>query len=296
MADPLPPKEPDPEANINVNPRITFNEDAASPRGRNVNQGNRDSRRSLSRGSVNSFRRAPAASPQSELQIQYRTLSIQVSEAKRASEERSDDLIGGKAQAEDYFANLEYHKLAVDQICQQLNVDLDQGLSDNAAGIRMGRDGKNMLPKQKTNYMRKVFGYLFGGFCSILWVAVILFFLCWSPLSKPASAQNLSLAVLILIVIFLQAGFSAFQDWSTAKTMSSILDLLPSDALVKRNGETRKMPSSELVAGDVVQLKIGDKVPADMRIVAHSGDIRFDRAVLTGRFHSTRRSIVLIAD
>jgi sodium/potassium-transporting ATPase subunit alpha len=231
---------------------------------------------------VSSFRRAPAVSPQSELQIQYRTLSIHVSEAKKDSEERPDQILQDKKVDEDYFSNLEYHTLAVDQLCQQLNVSLDQGLSANAAEIRLSRDGKNMLPRPKTNYTKKIISYIFGGFCSVLWVGAIIFFLCWQPLSNPPSTQNLSLAVLILIVIFLQAGFSAFQDWSTAKTMDSILDLLPSDAQVRRDGQVRKLPSTELVAGDVVQLKIGDKVPADLRIVEHSGDIRFDRSVLTG--------------
>lgn len=273
--------EPDPEAaNTGAPPRITFEPDTR--RGRTTSGREDERHRSISRSSVSSFRRAPAASAESELQIQYRTLSFHVSEAKVASEERPDHVLESKKLDEDYFSNLEYHKVDVDQLCQQLNVSLEQGLSKHAAEIRLNRDGKNMLPKPKTKYMRKIISYLFGGFCSVLWVGAIIFFLCWSPLSKPASAQNLSLAVLILIVIFLQAAFSAFQDYSTAKTMNSILDLLPSDALVKREGEMRKMPSTELVAGDVVHLKIGDKVPADLRIVGSSGDLRFDRSVLTG--------------
>jgi sodium/potassium-transporting ATPase subunit alpha len=273
--------DPDPEAaTTGVATRITFEPD--SRRGRSPSRRRDQRRRSLSRNSVSSFSRAPASSPQSELQIQYRTLSIHVSEAKKDSEERPERILENKKVDEDYFSNLEYHTLPVDQLCQQLNVSLTDGLSANAAEIRLSRDGKNMLPRRKTNYTRKIIGYLFGGFCSILWVGAIIFFLCWQPLSSPPSTQNLSLAVLILIVIFLQAAFSAFQDYSTAKTMDSILDLLPSDALVKRDGQLRKLPSTELVAGDVVNLKIGDKVPADLRIVEHSGDVRFDRSVLTG--------------
>ncbi|KAK0388351.1 hypothetical protein NLU13_4596 [Sarocladium strictum] len=259
-------------------PRITFEPDAR--RGRSPSRVQDSRRRSISRGS--SFRRASVVSPQSELQIQYRTLSIHVSEAKKDPDEKAEHTVDKKKADEDYFSNLEYHTLSVDQICQQLNVSLEQGLSADAAEIRLSRDGKNMLPRPKTNYLKKIVTYLFGGFCSILWVGAIVFFLCWQPLSSPPSNQNLSLAVLILIVIFLQAAFSAFQDYSTAKTMDSILDLLPSDAQVRRDGEVRKLPSTELVAGDIVQLKIGDKVPADLRIVESSGDVRFDRSVLTG--------------
>ena len=64
--------------------------------------------------------------------------------------------------------------------------------------------------------------------------------------------------------------------------MNSILGLLPSECIVLREGESIKMPTSELVVGDVVLISIGNKVPADMRIIETSGDIRFDRAVLTG--------------
>lgn len=85
-----------------------------------------------------------------------------------------------------------------------------------------------------------------------------------------------------MIVIFLQASFSAFQDWSTSRVMKSILNLLPSEALVIRNGVPTKMSASKLVIGDVVQVKLGNKVPADLRLIQVSNDLKFDRSVLTG--------------
>lgn len=103
------------------------------------------------------------------------------------------------------------------------------------------------------------------------------------PLGNPdPQAYNLGLAILVLIVIFLQACFSAFQDWSTGRTMNAILDLLPADALVVRGGQTTKVPSTDLVVGDIVKISIGNKVPADVRLLATSGDVRFDRSMLTG--------------
>jgi sodium/potassium-transporting ATPase subunit alpha len=103
------------------------------------------------------------------------------------------------------------------------------------------------------------------------------------PLGNPdPQAYNLGLAILVLIVIFLQACFSAFQDWSTGRTMNAILDLLPADALVIRGGQTTKVPSTDLVVGDIVKISIGNKVPADIRLLTTSGDVRFDRSMLTG--------------
>ncbi|PHH68502.1 hypothetical protein CDD83_6071 [Cordyceps sp. RAO-2017] len=232
----------------------------------------------------------PPTSPYSGVPIEYRTLSSHVAESRNADADADADAAPGGADAkatvrrddQDYFANLNLHELGADQLCQQLNVAPGSGLSESAAANRLRRDGANTLPRAKTNYGRKVFGYVFGGFCSVLWVGVIIFFLCWRPLSNPPSATNLALAILILIVIALQAGFSAFQDWSTQRTMRSITDLLPSEALAVREGRPRRLPASQLVSGDVVQLRAGDKVPADLRLLSHSGDIRFDRAVLTG--------------
>lgn len=262
--------------------RIAF-DDAAHPRGRTAEQirQRRDSR-SLSRRRSLSRDGGIPISPYSGIPIQYRTLSIQVAESRKVDTDSGADLKSGNKGSEDYFSNLTFHQLQPDQLCQQLNVSQEQGLSENAAANRLQRDGRNTLPKPKTNYIKKILMYLFGGFCSILWVGVIVFFVCWKPLSDPPSPTNLALAILVIIVILLQAGFSAFQDWSTQRTMKSITDLLPSEALVMRDGQLKKIPASELVSGDVVHLQIGNKVPADLRLISHSGDIRFDRAILTG--------------
>jgi sodium/potassium-transporting ATPase subunit alpha len=90
------------------------------------------------------------------------------------------------------------------------------------------------------------------------------------------------MAILVIIVIVLQATFSAFQDWSTKRVMNSILNLLPAEALVMRDEKFIRLPATELVAGDIVQINVGNKVPADMRLLKTSGDVRFDRAILTG--------------
>lgn len=254
---------------------ISFDPDARDGRHERPALGSR--RRSLSRDSSRS--RLPG-SPNSGYQIEYRTLSIQVSESRRVEDPLNKPTkIDDQA---DYFANLAFHKLEADQICQQLNVAQDAGLSDSAAATRLQRDGKNTLPAPKTNYLKKIALYIFGGFCSVLWIGVIIFFICWKPLSDPPSPTNLALAILVIIVILLQAGFSGFQDWSTQRTMKSILGLLPSETQVLREGQLLKLSTVDLVSGDIVHLKIGNRVPADIRILSHSGDIRFDRSMLTG--------------
>lgn len=64
--------------------------------------------------------------------------------------------------------------------------------------------------------------------------------------------------------------------------MASITGMIPADTLVLREGQQRKVPAAQLVVGDIVYVNLGNKVPADLRILHCSGDLKFDRSVLTG--------------
>ncbi|KAI9848019.1 MAG: hypothetical protein M1838_000665 [Thelocarpon superellum] len=259
-------------------PRIAFRSPSIDTHGRP----RRRRRRSNSRDTISSIQ--SRAQSTAGIPLEYRSLSMQVSESHNVSQGLVEPSIHHKRPDDDrlYFEQLTFHTVTVDQVCQQFNVSFNQGLSAEAAARRLQRDGKNTVAKRRENYLLKVLGYIFGGFCSILWIGVIIFFLCWRPLSDPPSVPNLALAILVIIVILLQASFSAFQDWSTQRVMNSILDMLPSEAHVMRDGNLIKISAVDLVAGDIVHISIGNKVPADMRLIETSGDIRFDRSMLTG--------------
>ncbi|KFX97613.1 hypothetical protein V490_02711 [Pseudogymnoascus sp. VKM F-3557] len=267
--------------------RITFGPEGQRERRKNRN-GSR--RRSASRDSISSVRsRARAVQG---IPIEFRTLSFQISDSQaiedakpskkfleeRKKKKRTDDI-----EEKDYFEHLDYHIRIGDDVCRALNVNPGNGLSASEAATRLSQNGKNAFPHRRENYVKKIAFYVFGGFCSVLWIGVIVFFICWRPLGDPnPAAYNLGLAILIMIVIFLQASFSAFQDWSTAKTMKSILSLLPGDTLAIREGQPLKVASSDVVVGDIIRISIGNKVPADIRLLSTSGDVRFDRSMLTG--------------
>lgn len=262
--------------------RIVFQDDEIRPtrqsHGRNANKKRMRSRSRDS--SAGGYARSARGLP-----IEHRALSFQISESQAIEKYDPKAKEPPKKGEEDrvFFEELDYHILHEDKVCERFNVSRNSGLSHNIAAQRLQRDGKNVLPQPRESYVRKLLGYVFGDFCSVLWVGVIIFFICWRPLGDPdPQAYNLGLAILVLIVIFLQASFSCFQDWSTKQTMRSILDLLPSDALVLRDGNWSKTSTTDLVAGDIVKVQIGNKVPADLRLIETSGDVRFDRSMLTG--------------
>ncbi|KAF9078729.1 hypothetical protein BDP27DRAFT_1441123 [Rhodocollybia butyracea] len=126
----------------------------------------------------------------------------------------------------------------------------------------------------------------------LLFLGSVICFIAWRPLGDPdPSVANLALAVVLLIVILLQAGFNAWQDVSTGRVMASISGMLPTDILVTRDGETFKLPAESLVLGDIVKVTLGSKVPADLRLIEVSSDLRFDRSILTGESNAIAATI-----
>ena len=64
--------------------------------------------------------------------------------------------------------------------------------------------------------------------------------------------------------------------------MASIKSLLPDECMVVRDGRQQAAVGSEIVPGDVVYIRSGDKLPADVRFVSLTADAQFDRSMLTG--------------
>ena len=83
-------------------------------------------------------------------------------------------------------------------------------------------------------------------------------------------------------MIVVSATFYALVDWHASRIMNSIKTLIAEEASVIRDGQHQTVPARDLVVGDVVTLSMGDRVPADLRLVQVSSDVRFDRSLLTG--------------
>lgn len=226
--------------------------------------------------------------------IEFRTLSLQVYDSQRFDAQSPSSGKKDETDAE-FFNKLDFHLITPSEIYNRFNVSPSSGLDSGAASRRLDRNGRNILIQRKSQLWKKLLRYTFGDFCSILWIGVIIFFISWKPLGNPPAPYNLALAIVVLLVIIMQAVFSGFQDWSAQQIMSSILTLVPENAIVWRDGQRTTIPSSELVVGDVVELTMGQKVPADMRIVKASNDLRFDKSILTGESSVSPR-IRLLAD
>ncbi|KAG5990417.1 hypothetical protein E4U43_004294, partial [Claviceps pusilla] len=205
--------------------------------------------------------------------------SFQIEESK--GKERAELARASEVAAKD-LSDLEWHTISPQEVTARLVTSPTVGLSEPQAKRRLQEYGKNAPSPPKSNRALTIFGYFFKGFGGILLIGSILVFISWKPLGEPPAVANLALAIVLLAVFFIQAAFAMFQDWSTSQVMSSIKDMLPEHCQVIRDGQLAVIAAEELVPGDVVLVKSGNKLPADLRFIEVSPDIKFDRSVLTG--------------
>ncbi|KAI5863745.1 potassium/sodium eff [Durotheca rogersii] len=164
------------------------------------------------------------------------------------------------------------HSLERGDVVQQLEADVENGLATPAAQQRLQDYGRNelddgpgvqpvkILIRQVANAMMLVL---------ILAMAVSFGIRSWIE-------GGVVCAIIILNIV---VGF--FQEYQAEKTMDSLRSLSSPTANVVRDGVTVNVPTAELVPGDLVELKVGDTVPADLRII-ESINFETDEALLTG--------------
>ena len=97
------------------------------------------------------------------------------------------------------------------------------------------------------------------------------------------------LGIVLTAVVTVTGIFSYYQESKSAKIMESFKNLVPQFALVRRNGEKVSVAASELTLGDVVEVKFGDRIPADIRVIEARG-FKVDNSSLTGESEPQTRS------
>ncbi|KAG6899098.1 hypothetical protein C0993_000922 [Termitomyces sp. T159_Od127] len=158
---------------------------------------------------------------------------------------------------------------------------VDRGLDYNVVAHNIQRDGKNIITKSWYGFLTKHSWSILANVILVYFPA-LLSFISWRM--DPHDPTLTALAILLIGVSVCYGLFHVFQTsgWSTRRIMSPLLHLIQSECIVICEGKTSRIPTVDLVVGDLVMLSVGNKVPADMRLVETSDDLRFDRSVLTG--------------
>ncbi|KAM7359513.1 sodium/potassium-transporting ATPase subunit alpha isoform 1-T1 [Cochliomyia hominivorax] len=197
--------------------------------------------------------------------------------SKAAKKENLDDL--------KQELDIDYHKITPEELYQRFQTHPENGLSHAKAKENLERDGPNALtpPKQTPEWV-KFCKNLFGGFAMLLWIGAILCFVAYSiqaSTSEEPSDDNLYLGIVLSAVVIVTGIFSYYQESKSSKIMESFKNMVPQFATVIREGEKLTLRAEDLVLGDVVEVKFGDRIPADIRII-EARNFKVDNSSLTG--------------
>ncbi|XP_076050682.1 sodium/potassium-transporting ATPase subunit alpha isoform X3 [Oratosquilla oratoria] len=202
---------------------------------------------------------------------------------------------GGEHDLDDLKQELELdeHKVPFEELYQRLQANPDTGLTAAEAQRRIERDGPNALtPPKKTPEWVKFAKNLFGGFALLLWIGAILCFVAYSIESaseEEPSNDNLYLGVVLTAVVIITGVFSYYQEAKSSRIMESFKNMVPQYAIVLREGEKINVQAEALCIGDIVEVKFGDRIPADIRVIEARG-FKVDNSSLTGESEPQSRS------
>ncbi|ETE62182.1 Potassium-transporting ATPase alpha chain 2, partial [Ophiophagus hannah] len=178
------------------------------------------------------------------------------------------------------------HKLSIQELEEKYGTSIIKGLTSARAAEILARDGPNALtPPKSTPEIIKFLKQMIGGFSILLWVGAIL---CWIAFGIQYS-QKLYLGVVLALVVILTGMFAYYQEAKSTNIMASFGKMIPQQALVFRDAEKREIPADQLVVGDIVEIKGGDRIPADIRLIQSQG-CKVDNSSLTGESEPQSRS------
>ena len=154
------------------------------------------------------------------------------------------------------------------------------GLSNEEVAARLRQWGPNQLPEHHgPSLPRKFLDQLVHFFALMLWAAAALCFFGQMP----------ELGIAIIIVIIVNGAFSFIQEYRAERAAQALASLVPLKTTVRRGGRKTTVISTELVPGDIVLLKEGDRIAADARVL-RSSELKVDMSTLTGESEPVLRT------
>ncbi|MDD5611202.1 MAG: cation-transporting P-type ATPase [Candidatus Omnitrophica bacterium] len=148
----------------------------------------------------------------------------------------------------------------------------DNGISDVSAAKRLEVYGPNKLKAiRKTPLVVRFISNFTNLLAGLMWMGSALSF--WAKMPEAGWA--------CIVVIFVNAIFSFWQEFKAERAISALKKLIPSYARVVRDGKEKKVPTSDIVSGDIIIIEEGDNVPADARLI-EAQELRVDNSAFSG--------------
>ncbi|CAN9262650.1 unnamed protein product [Alternaria sp. RS040] len=175
--------------------------------------------------------------------------------------------------------SLPAHSLTLEQVKTELKTEEWHGLDDAEAKRRVDEYGSNELGEaESVSPVKILIAQVANAMTLVLIMAMAVSFGIKSWIEGGVVAFVIGLNIVV--------GF--FQEWSAEKTMDSLRSLSSPTARLIRSGQQVTVPSAEVVPGDVIEVKVGDTIPADIRVF-DAVNFETDEALLTGESLPVRK-------
>ncbi|WP_454561344.1 cation-translocating P-type ATPase [Mycobacterium haemophilum] len=158
-----------------------------------------------------------------------------------------------------------------------------KGVSETEAKRRLLQYGPNELQRRRgREWPQALVRQLTHPLALLLWVAAGLLVIVGSHV----------VAAAVVVIIMLNAAFSFVQELQAERAVEALAKYLPQRAKVVRDGAVVEIDATQLVPGDIVVIEEGDRIAADIRLLA--GAIEVDMSALTGESVPTLRSAAMV--
>lgn len=170
---------------------------------------------------------------------------------------------------------MNWHFLSIEELYELVGSSRN-GISSQEAEVRFTMNGPNELEKKKKTSPIVLFLNQFKDFMIlILIIAAVVSGIIGDTID----------ASIILIIVILNAGIGFVQEYRAGKAIEALKKMTTFESDVLRDGKVVKIPSSEIVVGDIVFLEAGNSIPADMRLI-EAYNLMIDESPLTGESFS----------
>jgi H+-transporting ATPase len=164
----------------------------------------------------------------------------------------------------------EAKKADIDELLKKLSAT-QKGLSSSEAEKRLQQYGPNEIQEKKSNPLKKFLGYFWGPIPWMIEAAVVM----------SAVIQRWPDFGIILTLLMVNAIVGFWQEHKAGNAIELLKQRLAIKARVLRDGKWQAMPAGKLVPGDIARLRLGDIIPADVKLI--DGDyLLTDESALTG--------------
>ncbi|UNC93188.1 cation-transporting P-type ATPase [Candidatus Contubernalis alkaliaceticus] len=170
------------------------------------------------------------------------------------------------------IVDIKWYSMEAESVLKELDTSTEKGLSEGEVQNRLKEFGKNKIPeaKRRSALMRLLAQFHNTLIYLLIGVAIIT-----------AIMDHWIDTFVIIAVVVINSLIGFIQEGKAEQALEEIKKMLSLEAIVIRSSNRQKISAEEIVPGDVIILKSGDKLPADLRIIK-AKNLRVEESPLTG--------------